>query len=117
MSRSSTPQVRKWTRELLAGYIQHPSVTTDEVDDYITPSSFGQNAGMVGCLTLAHVAYEEAGGRGAGAGPVMATRTIDSGSRSKGSGCCKGKMVRHLSVLGVALAGVVIAARALKSKK
>ena len=52
--------MRKWTRELLNGYIQHPAVTTDAIDNYIIPSSFGQNAGMVGSLTLAHMAYEEA---------------------------------------------------------
>ncbi|CAN0583572.1 unnamed protein product, partial [Laminaria digitata] len=66
-------QVRKWTSALLNGYIQHPLITTDEVNSYITPSSFGQQAGMVGCLTLAHVAYEEAGGRGKGAGAATAT--------------------------------------------
>ncbi|CAM9739938.1 unnamed protein product [Ectocarpus sp. 12 AP-2014] len=68
-------KVRKWTRELLNGYIDHPAVTTDAVDDYITPSSFGQNAGMVGSLTLAHIAYEEAGGRGGGPGSPTATKT------------------------------------------
>ncbi|CAM9695850.1 unnamed protein product, partial [Hapterophycus canaliculatus] len=50
-------KVRKWTRELLNGYIDHPAVTTDAIDDYIIPSSFGQHAGMVGSLTLAHIAY------------------------------------------------------------
>lgn len=67
--------MRKWTRDLLNGYIDHPAVTTDAVDDYITPSSFGDKAGMVGCLTLAHVAFEEAGGRGTGAGSATATAT------------------------------------------
>lgn len=74
MNRTSLyPKVRKWTSALLNGYIQHPLITTDEVNSYITPSSFGSHAGMVGCLTLAHMAYEEAGGRGAGAGPSTAT--------------------------------------------
>lgn len=73
--------MRKWTRELLNGYIAHPMVTTDAIDDYITPSSFGQNAGMVGSLTLAHIAYEEAGGRGKGAG--TATATCITGKPSK----------------------------------
>eukprot|EP00611_Tribonema_gayanum_P000883 TRINITY_DN1067_c0_g1_i1.p1 TRINITY_DN1067_c0_g1~~TRINITY_DN1067_c0_g1_i1.p1 ORF type:complete len:361 (+),score=95.60 TRINITY_DN1067_c0_g1_i1:69-1085(+) len=52
------PMTRKWTRELLHGYIDHPKVTTDAIDTYITPSNFGQRAGIVGALTLAHVALE-----------------------------------------------------------
>lgn len=37
---------------------------------------------MVGCLTLAHMAYEEAGGRGAGAGAPTATATVAGGTCS-----------------------------------
>ncbi|CAN0381850.1 unnamed protein product, partial [Discosporangium mesarthrocarpum] len=56
------PKVRRSWIDLLHGYIDNPAVNTDAgIEKYITPSSFGQNAGMVGCLTLAHVAYEESG--------------------------------------------------------
>lgn len=108
--------MRKWTRELLNGYIQHPSVTTDEVDQYITPSSFGQNAGMVGCLTLAHMAYEEAGGLGAGAGPATATTsggccTVCPVAKSGGSCCPCCKKVKAAS--GVFAVAAVVAAVAL----
>lgn len=101
--------MRKWTRELLNGYIDHPAVTTDAIDDYITPSSFGQNAGMVGCLTLAHIAYEEAGGRGAGAGAATATSVKAS------SGCCAAKVALYVAA-GAALMGLGALA-ALKAKK
>lgn len=108
--------MRKWTRELLNGYIQHPSVTTDEVDDYITPSSFGQNAGMVGCLTLAHMAYEEAGGLGGGAGPVTATTTSGCCTQypvAKAGGSCSPFCKKVKAASGVFTVAAVVAAVAL----
>lgn len=96
--------MRKWTRDLLNGYIDHPAVTTDAIDEYITPSSFGEKAGMVGCLTLAHVAYEEAGGRGAGAGSATATGAGSGGCPVKSSTCCS---IYNVALHIAAAAGVV----------
>lgn len=104
-------QVRKWTRELLNGYIDHPAVTTDAIDEYITPSSFGQNAGMVGSLTLAHIAYDEAGGRGKGAGAATATTT---------GGCCKvpsASWAASMALVAAAVVGVGALVVAKASKK
>lgn len=113
-------QVRKWTRELLHGYIQHPAVTTDEVDNYIIPSSFGQQAGMVGCLTLAHLAYEESGKRGAGAGPVTATRTLTTTTSCAASdACCKGgvrKIATYTALAALVAGAVMVVAKASKTK-
>lgn len=90
--------MRDWTRELLNGYIDHPAVTTDAIDEYITPSSFGDRAGMVGCLTLAYVAYEEAGGRGAGAGSATATSVGGGCPAKRGSFCCVYSAALHVAV-------------------
>jgi hypothetical protein len=53
--------VRQKTQELLHGYINHPKITTKAIEDYIGPSEFGQRAGLIGALTLAHVALERSG--------------------------------------------------------
>lgn len=103
--------MRKWTRELLNGYIDHPAVTTDAIDEYITPSSFGQNAGMVGSLTLAHIAYDEAGGRGKGAGTATATATTTGG-------CCKVPscaVSMALAAAAVVSLGALVVAKATKN--
>ena len=100
--------MRKWTRELLNGYIDHPAVTTDAIDDYITPSSFGQNAGRVGSLTLAHIAYDEAGGRGKGAGAATAT-TTRGGCCKVPSGTCAVSMAVAAAVAVVGLGALVVA--------
>lgn len=75
--------MRKWTRDLLNGYIQHPALTTDEIDNYIVPSTFGQKAGIIGSLTLAHMAYEE---ERMTAGPPNATK-VDCPEGGDGMPC------------------------------
>eukprot|EP00953_Heterococcus_sp_UTEX-ZZ885_P014470 8183-Heterococcus_DN1.PRE.1 len=55
------PMVRQKTQELLHGYINHSKITTKAIEDYIAPSQFGQRAGLIGALTLAHVALERSG--------------------------------------------------------
>lgn len=65
---------------MLNGYIQHPALTTDEIDNYIVPSTFGQRAGIIGSLTLAHMAYEE---ERMTAGPPNATK-VDFPERNDG---------------------------------
>lgn len=47
----------KQTKELLADYINQPQVH-DEIDKYIVPSTWGNDAGIVGALTLAKVALD-----------------------------------------------------------
>ena len=57
------PKVRKEMQALLNGYIRLDAVTTsDGVAKYVTPSTWGNGAGMVGALTLAKIALEEASG-------------------------------------------------------
>jgi hypothetical protein len=55
------PKIRAKTLEILKGYIVHPLLTPAHIHDYITPSEWGDNAGIVGALTLAQVALEERG--------------------------------------------------------
>ncbi|CAM9569376.1 unnamed protein product [Chrysoparadoxa australica] len=52
-------KVRKYAREMLHGYIQKEEVGEEGIKSYITPSEFGQRAGIIGCLTLAYVALQE----------------------------------------------------------
>lgn len=57
------PKIRKATREILNGYIQHPKVLTDGqdgIDSYIVPSARGNDAGVFGALALAATAYHKA---------------------------------------------------------
>ncbi|CAM9330331.1 unnamed protein product [Phaeothamnion confervicola] len=68
------PKTRDWCRRLLNGYIDHPSLNTSAIDDYIVPSGFGQKAGIVGALTLAYLAREEAlagSADGGGGGAIL----------------------------------------------
>jgi len=55
MQRASLfPRVRREMQRLLNGYIQVEALLTDEgVAQYVTPSTWGNRAGMVGALTLA----------------------------------------------------------------
>lgn len=57
LNRSSLyPKIRKYTLEILNKYIQHDSLTETEIDNYITPSIFGSNAGIMGACYLASLA-------------------------------------------------------------
>jgi fructokinase len=51
------PTIRKKVQEMLNGYINMPQITTDQIDNYIVPSAFGNDAGIVGALVLAENAY------------------------------------------------------------
>jgi len=55
------PKIRAKTLEILKGYIVHPLLTPALIDQYITPSEWGDNAGIVGALTLAKVALDDKG--------------------------------------------------------
>jgi fructokinase len=46
------PAVRRWTRELLAGYLQR-SRLSGELDEYVVPPALGDRAGVLGALALA----------------------------------------------------------------
>jgi len=50
-------QVRELVKKQLNGYVARPEVNED-IDKYIVPSTFGDNAGIIGALTLAKMAYE-----------------------------------------------------------
>jgi len=54
------PIVRKKTLELLNGYINSPLLTPERIDEYIVSSPFGSESGIVGALTLAKVAHQQA---------------------------------------------------------
>jgi hypothetical protein len=49
-------RIRAYVQSILNGYIQHPSVTTTAIDNYIVPSQWGNNAGIIGSLSLAQLA-------------------------------------------------------------
>ncbi len=51
-------QVRRYTQELLHGYINLPSITTHAINDYIVTDGFDGKAGIIGALTLAQDALE-----------------------------------------------------------
>jgi fructokinase len=46
------------TRQQLNGYIQRPELL-EGMEKYIVPSTWGNNAGIVGALALAKVAYTQ----------------------------------------------------------
>ncbi len=50
--------MRRYTQELLHGYINLPSITTNAIDDYIVPDGFEGKAGIIGALTLAQGAMD-----------------------------------------------------------
>jgi fructokinase len=47
------PMIRKGVQDILKGYLQSPSLTTDAIDQYIVPASFGANTGVIGALEIA----------------------------------------------------------------
>lgn len=53
------PLIRTKLQELLAGYVQHPSLH-DGIDQFIVPPMLGDNAGLCGALALAKLAVDEA---------------------------------------------------------
>jgi len=56
-------KIRARVLELLAGYIQSPALLPGAIDEYIVPSKWGNNAGIIGALTLADNALHGAGHR------------------------------------------------------
>lgn len=49
--------IREKLKTLLAGYIQHPTVST-EIEDFISPSGLTENPGVCGAVALAEQAYK-----------------------------------------------------------
>lgn len=47
------------TQKMLNNYIDHSVLTTDEIKSYIIPSKWKNNAGCIGALTLAEIAFNE----------------------------------------------------------
>jgi len=75
------PMIRAKVQEVLNGYIDHKSITTQAgIDSYIVPGVMGNDAGIVGALALAEMAYADAA-------PAAATATATAGS--SGTACCK----------------------------
>ncbi len=52
------PKIRKYTQELLNGYVASQSILSD-IDNYIVPPALGDNAGAAGSLLLALQALNE----------------------------------------------------------
>ena len=52
------PMVRSKLQELLAGYVQHPSLHAG-IDEYVVPPGLGDNAGLCGSLALAKLALSK----------------------------------------------------------
>lgn len=72
---------------------------------------------MVGCLTLAQVAYEEAGGKGEGAGPPTATSTRGFGGEHSTSECKVTKKVACAAAVAVAVGTVMMVAKCVSKRK
>lgn len=52
------PLIQKKVQEWLNGYVALPTITTDEIQDFIVPPALGDNAGITGALMLAKKALE-----------------------------------------------------------
>lgn len=50
---------RAAVQSLLNGYVQVDQILTDQIDDYIVSSEFGNDAGLIGALALGQFALEE----------------------------------------------------------
>lgn len=55
-------KIRAQALKQLNGYMSHPLLTPERIHEYITPSQWGDDAGIVGALTLAKVALDKQGG-------------------------------------------------------
>eukprot|EP00298_Acanthocystis_sp_HF-20_P008413 c17667_g1_i3.p1 GENE.c17667_g1_i3~~c17667_g1_i3.p1 ORF type:complete len:353 (+),score=169.81 c17667_g1_i3:22-1059(+) len=53
------PKIRKHVKELLNGYVSDPKILTDQIDNYIVPSKYENNIGLIGALVLAQEAYNK----------------------------------------------------------
>ncbi|NTV36134.1 MAG: ROK family protein [Anaerolineaceae bacterium] len=51
------PMVRKFTLELLNGYVQSPAIL-ESIDSYIVPPGLGDKAGIYGCIAMARLFKE-----------------------------------------------------------
>ena len=47
------PLIRKKVVEMLNGYVQSPTILTDQINDYIAPAKLGNHAGVLGAVALA----------------------------------------------------------------
>jgi|UniRef100_A0A7S4LHB7 fructokinase len=52
------PKIRKHFLKVLNEYIVHPKLTEENVGSFITPSKWGNTAGLIGALTLSRMALE-----------------------------------------------------------
>ncbi|GMI42895.1 hypothetical protein TrCOL_g10676 [Triparma columacea] len=76
-------KVRVRLREILNGYVGREEVTTEEgLERFIVKSRWGNDAGKIGALHLAKLAWEEGEGGGRGEGGEMG-----GGGWGKGMGC------------------------------
>eukprot|EP01036_Dinobryon_divergens_P058845 gene58845-78514_t len=53
------PKIRAYTQKILNSYIQNDNILTSKIDQYIGPSYWGNDAGIVGAAFLAQVALEQ----------------------------------------------------------
>uniref|UniRef100_A0A7S0P2Y6 fructokinase n=1 Tax=Calcidiscus leptoporus TaxID=127549 RepID=A0A7S0P2Y6_9EUKA len=61
LRKSLFPRIRAATQQHLNGYLQLPQLTTQAgIDKFIVPSAWGNDAGLMGALTLAQLAHEKA---------------------------------------------------------
>jgi fructokinase len=59
MNRASLyPRIRRHVQAILNGYINMRSITTEAINDFICPSIWGPNAGIIGALSLGLAAWE-----------------------------------------------------------
>ena len=53
-------RTRAAVQSTLNGYVQVDQILTDQIDDYIVSSEFGNDAGLIGALALGQFALEQA---------------------------------------------------------
>ena len=103
------PRVRERMQKLLNGYVQCPEITTPAgVAAYVTPSTWGNDAGLVGALTLAAKAHKQQQQRDAAAASAAAARGGSHAERWRGRAIAALTLVEVAGVL--ALAGALAAA-------
>jgi len=53
------PKIRQQFLEIVNQYIQHPMISSENIDQYISPSVWGDSAGIIGAAYLAFKALED----------------------------------------------------------
>ena len=53
------PKIRAHVQSMLNGYVQVDQILTDQIDEYIVSSDYGNDAGLIGALALGEYALQQ----------------------------------------------------------